>query len=113
MALQIKDNIFVKAAYKTKFYITVARGQWGWLTGWLPEIASVLGLIWYFTGYKMSVKEAIIITPIVIVLLAVFGFVWYKLGLYNIEIMVNVGKDPYQSEVYNASKKINNSKRLL
>ena len=105
--MKLYDNAMAKFVYKIKFYVGIGRSQVGWFTGWLPELASVLALIWYFTGYKMSTNTALIVFPIFISFLAFLGYIWYKLGLFTIEVMTNANKDPVQSELLRAARKIN------
>lgn len=109
--MQIMNNEFVRRVYKFKFYITVFRGQFGWFTGWLPEIVSV-GVLLHFFGFDLSRTQVVMMAPVILLLMAVCGFVWYKLGFWSVESVVNNTKDPVMSEVFSAAKKINSCEEV-
>lgn len=107
--MRLQDKAIARYGYRFKFYIDVARGLVGWFTGWLPEIVSV-GLLLHFFGLNITRTQAIILIPVGMISLWLFGLIWYKLGLYNTEKHVIAKQDPIQREIYEAALKINNKK---
>jgi len=95
--------------YKVKFYFNVCAQQIGFITSKFPEFMAVLYLL-----EKMGVViQRELLIPLALFFFVSFvstGFVWKRLGYYDIEQYVNAAKDPVQHEILQAARKINEKK---
>lgn len=96
----------VKLIYNVKSHINIARGEIGWITGWLPEIVSV-GVLLHFFGIDFTRMQVLIFFPILLILLAVGGWIWRKTGFYKIETTVDASVHPVNNEIYTAARRYN------
>lgn len=101
----------IRWIYSLKSHINIARGEVGWLTGWLPEIVSV-GVLLQFFGWNFTRVQVILFFPIMLILLALFGYIWRKTGFYKIETTIDASVHPVNNEIYEAAKKVNGSGKL-
>lgn len=62
-------------------------------------------------GDWLTLERTLFIIPLVVVLLTLWGFVYKKVGLYDIDIYVKADKDPAQSEILTAARNINEAKK--
>ena len=103
----------IRWIYSLKSHINIARGEVGWVTGWLPEIFSVVGLLYIIFDYKPTPLQTIIFIPWFILFLASFGYFWKVKGLYKIETTIDASIHPVNNEIYQAACKINKTKVKL
>ena len=96
----------MRLIYSLKSHINIARGEVGWLTGWLPEIVSV-GILLQFFGWKFTKTQVILFFPIILIFLALFGYIWRKTGFYKIETTIDASVHPVNNEIYTAACTIN------
>jgi hypothetical protein len=100
------DMRLIHFLYNIKSHINIARGEVGWLTGWLPEIVSV-GILLQFFGWNFTKTQVILFFPLMLLFLALFGYIWRKSGIYKIETNVDAENNPVQKEILEAARKIN------
>lgn len=97
----------LKKIYAIKFYVDITKSQLGWFTSILPEIMAII----YITekiGLQIDNKKIIIGATILFAAFVTFGYTWKKLGLYDVEQLVNASKNPVQADLHAAAKKILN-----
>ena len=103
---KIKHNILITTAYKFKFYVDISISQISWVTGKLPELMAFVYLTEKF-GVVLSIQNIIYIIISGMIGLFMFGYVWHKTGIYEIEQYTNAERNPVQREILKAAIKIN------
>jgi hypothetical protein len=108
--MKLHENPIAKIIYKIKFYFEVAAQQIGWITNKFPEIMSVLYLLEKF-GIILVDKQIIILSLAFFIIMVLCGYIWKKIGLFDVERYVNADKDPVQKELLSAARKINKGEK--
>ena len=100
----------LKIVYKTKFYIDISVHQISWITGKLPEL---MALVYLLEKFDIILNKNGIISVMVfgMIGLFLFGYLWKKLGFYDIEVYVNANRNPMFKELLNAARKINEKEK--
>jgi hypothetical protein len=96
----------MKFFYKWKFYTNLAFSEVGWLTNKFPEVMAVIFLLEKF-GVVMSKDQIILFSIFGLIGFFMFGYVWKKLGYYDIEQHVNAKRNPVTDEIYTAARRYN------
>lgn len=107
---KITGNIVIKSIYKFKTYIDIAVSQISWVTGKLPEIVSA-GVLLNWVGFDFTKKFAAGAVLIILAGLFLFGYIWKKAGIYDVERYVYANIDPVQREILEAARNINEGKK--
>ena len=101
------DNKFVKLIYKGVFYFELGKGQTSRLWGPIPEIMIIIGGLKYLFGMNMTKTDMILFFGVILFSFFIIGFIFKKLGFYDVDMKVQASKDPVKDEMYKAAKKIN------
>jgi len=107
----VLNNSAVKLVYKLKFYMNITFGEIGWVMSKFPEIVSV-GILLKWFGLNFTQLQVILVSPVIFVAVILFGYVWRKLGMYDVEQYVNAQNNPVQNELLLAARKINREEKV-
>ena len=97
---------FIKRLYQVRTYFDICNSQTSWITGKLPEIAS-LGVILHFFGVGITKVTAVTAAILIFVLMTLTGYVLKRTGVYDTEQYVHAEINPVEREVLMAARKIN------
>ena len=109
---KIKDNPIIRKLYRLLFYFELGKGTIGRMYQFIPDIIIILGGMKYLLDIDVTRNFVIIFGLIVVFGFTLIGLVISKTGLYEVDKYVQASKDPVQTELLNAARRINkNGKR--
>lgn len=100
------DNFFVKLCYRLKFYFDLGSSNLTWFSSKLPELMAVIYLLDRF-GIRLGLGYVLLFSVLLFVLITFLGFVLRYTGIYATERYVVSMRDPVQSELLTAARRIN------
>ena len=101
---RVYESGLVKIIYKGKTYITIAAGQFGFITGKFVEIMAMIVLIEKLMGIEIIGASIAWFTIIIFVLAILTGFIFKLTGLYDVDEYVAASKHPVQTEILEAAR---------
>lgn len=96
--------------YKVLFCFELGRSTSARFYAWLPELIIILSGLKYLLNLTLEWWQIAIIIPGFVLIFIVMGYFIHKLGLYNVDQYVKASRDPVQTEILTAARKINNQK---
>ncbi len=103
-------NGVARVVYKVKFYIDVMDGQVGWITGKITQLMGVLYIMEYL-GHPIPRGSLLWLAPLAIVVVLAAGFLWKRIGLYDLDQYTSAMRNPVQHELLNAARIIEKAKK--
>lgn len=106
----IKDiiirNRVVKFINKGWFYFALGKAQLGKFTSLSGEISLLILLLTQVFGYDLKQHKMVFFTIIILsfTLLLVTGYVYHKLGFWEVELKVNMFHNPLETVKYEAAR---------
>jgi hypothetical protein len=99
-------KIILSLIYKLKWNFDQGVRQVTWITGKLPEL---MGFVYLSEKMGFFVSKGMIVGIIVTggLMLLIIGVLVKRTGLYDTEMYVDASKNPVQSEILLAARKIN------
>jgi len=103
----LKDSKPIKTFYKILFYFELGKGTTARFYQFIPDVIIILGGLKFLLGVDVTPKFTIIFLFVVVFGFTGLGWILKKTGFYDIDRYVQASKDPVQSEILEAARKIN------
>jgi hypothetical protein len=104
---RIQNSLIIQKLYRLMFHFELGKSQVARFYCWIPEIIIIIGGLKYLLGINMTKKFIITFFVTIIIIFTIVGLIIHKTGLYNVDRYVQTSKDPVQTEILLAARKIN------
>lgn len=100
---KIISNKTIRTLYKARTYLNIGSTEVGWFTTKLYDINHVL-IFLSFLGILLKPENIIIMSPILIISVMLFGLIFAKSGLYTVERRTATKIDPVHDKILRAAE---------